>query len=209
VNALDVYEEALGVARHPLIARSGNGGVRRLPVERWTEPAGPVDERVLARARSPVLDIGCGPGRHTRALARRRVPALGVDVSREAVRRARQAGADALHASVFDRLPEAGAWRCALLLDGNVGIGGCPSALFARISFLLAADGDVLVEVEPPGAPTGSVRMRLEHRERCSTEFPWAFASADTVAADASGAGLHVTERWSDGGRWFVRLERR
>jgi hypothetical protein len=109
---------------------------------------------------------------------------------------------------VFDRLPGAGTWRCALLLDGNVGIGGCPPALFARISTLLAADGDVLVEVGPPGTPTGTVSLRLEHGGMRSPEFPWAFASAESVGADAAPAGLHVAERWCDGGRWFVRLER-
>ena len=51
---------------------------------------------------------------------------LGVDISRTAVARVRQAGASALHRSVFDPLPGQGRWGTALLADGNIGIGGLP-----------------------------------------------------------------------------------
>lgn len=52
--------------------------------------------------------------------------ALGIDVSEIAVAHARSRGATAIEASVFDRVPGAGRWGSAPLLDGNVGIGGCP-----------------------------------------------------------------------------------
>ena len=42
----------------------------------------------------PVLDVGCGNGRFTRALAQRFRPAVGVDVSPHAVIRARMERAD-------------------------------------------------------------------------------------------------------------------
>ncbi|MDQ6797207.1 MAG: class I SAM-dependent methyltransferase, partial [Actinomycetota bacterium] len=60
---------------------------------RWLGPADSEDERLLDRAVGPVLDIGCGPGRHLLALARRGVEATGIDVTPAAVRVARSRGA--------------------------------------------------------------------------------------------------------------------
>ena len=53
--------------------------------DRWLAPAGAVDARVLAGLRGPVLDVGCGPGRHVRALLERGVVALGIDVTPQLV----------------------------------------------------------------------------------------------------------------------------
>ena len=87
------------------VLRDDRGRARALPVDVWLGRAGAVDERVLDRARGPVLDVGCGPGRHVHALARRGVLGVGVDVSPAAVALARRAGATVLEASIFDRLP--------------------------------------------------------------------------------------------------------
>jgi SAM-dependent methyltransferase len=46
------------------------------------------------RADERVLDAGCGAGRHVRALARRGAEPVGVDLSEELLREARQAGAE-------------------------------------------------------------------------------------------------------------------
>src|SRR5450755_549032 len=49
--------------------------------------------RLGLRAGSRVLDLGCGPGRHALALARRGVAVVGVDHSEEFIALARQAAA--------------------------------------------------------------------------------------------------------------------
>src|SRR5207244_12763968 len=142
--------------------------------ERRIGPVTDVHERVLARASGPVLDVGCGPGRHIGALARRGVLAVGVDVSPDAIRLARRRGALVLERSIFDRVPGAGAWGCALLLDGNIGIGGRPVPLLTRVSALLRPRGEVLVELERPGSGRHSIRVRLEHGDSVSDWFDWA-----------------------------------
>ena len=105
----------------------------------------------------------CGPGRHVRALAHRGVLAVGVDVSAAAVSLARSRGTLALRASVFDHIPGAGSWRSALLLDGNIGIGGSPTLLLRRIGSLLAPAGEVLTELAAPGTGVAIEIVRLEH----------------------------------------------
>lgn len=205
--ALDLY--AAGLAGAALLARRPDGSATPLPLDRWLGPLTAADAEVLDRARAPVLDIGCGPGRHVRALARRGVMALGIDVSQIAVAHARRGGAAAIEGSVFDRVPGAGHWGSALLLDGNVGIGGDPVRLLRRLAALVEAEGTILAELEPPGTPTCRDRLRLEHSDATSDWFDWAWVGADGIATVAADAGLAVTERWERSGRWFAALAER
>ena len=140
----------------------------------------------------PVLDVGCGPGRLTIALTERGVPALGVDISRAAIDLVRQAGAPALHRSVFDPLPGRGRWATVLLADGNIGIGGLPARLLRRCAQLLAPGGRILIEAEP-GAVDERVTAWLEHPDgRRGPVFPWAHLGTAAVLDAAAAAGLRV-----------------
>ena len=206
VNPGDLYARAL-TGGTPLRARGSDGSLRHLPLDTWLGAASGADERLLARAQGPVLDVGCGPGRHVHALAVRGVLAVGVDVSPEALHLARERGATVLEASIFDRIPGAGEWRTALVLDGNIGIGGSPGALLRRIAALLSPEGRVLLEVDPPGVGLDIVRLRLEDEHRHSHWFDWARVGAEAIAGPAAEAGLRVHESWEDEGRWFASLE--
>ncbi len=185
-----------------------HGGELPFALRRFLEAPSADEQGVLARAVGPVLDIGCGPGRHVLALSRRGIAAVGVDISPLAVRLARTRGANVIEGSVFDRLPGAGKWGSALLLDGNIGIGGAPRQLLARVGGLLAPTGIVLVEVEGSDVPTGTLRLRLESEQTCSEWFPWArmgFAELPEIAAEA---GFGVREQWHAGTRRFAALGR-
>jgi SAM-dependent methyltransferase len=206
-TAADVYGLALaGDAAPRLRARRADGTSMGLALHCWLGPLTAADAAVLERTRGPVLDVGCGPGRHVLALARRGRLALGVDVAPAAVRVARLRGARVIEASVFDGIPGAGTWGSALLLDGNIGIGGDPVALLARLRELLRPDGEVLVELAPSGVAATSERIHLELGDLHSRSFAWAYVGVDAVDAPARAAGFAVAERWQDGGRWFARL---
>ena len=193
--------------RGPLYLRAEDGTYRVVPLKQWLGPLETADAGVLDRALGPVLDVGCGPGRHVLALAQRGVLAVGVDVTPAAVRFARCRGATVLLGSVFAPVPGAGHWRTALLLDGNIGIGGRPVALLGRLRDLLRPDGRVLCELNAPGSPTRSELVALEDRDRRrSAWFPWARVSVDGIGLLASRAGMSVAETWHHDGRWFARL---
>jgi SAM-dependent methyltransferase len=206
-EAEHVYAGVLAREDGPVVARDRSGAAVELRAARWLAGAGAADLRMLALARGPVLDVGCGPGRHVRALARLGVEAMGIDASAAAVRVARSRGTAVVHGSIFEPVPSAGRWRTALLLDGNIGIGGDPAALLARVAGLLAATGRVLCECEPPGTGLRTGPVRLEHRHRTSRWFPWAHVGIDALAGVAADARLAVRATWEDCGRWFARLE--
>jgi hypothetical protein len=134
------------------------------------------------------------------------VYALGLDLSSVAVEMACSGGARAMVADIFGDVPGAGSWRTALLLDGNIGIGGDPVRLLARLRTLLAPDGVVLVELDPPGSVTPAARARLELAGESSDWFAWARVAACQAAAVAGDAGMRMERKWTCAGRWFARL---
>lgn len=194
----------------PARLRSACGREIPLHVDRWFAEPGPEERIALAAAVGPVLDVGCGPGRHVLALNAIGIAAVGVDNAPSAVDAARRRGAPAILGSIFDPVPSEGRWRTAILLDGNVGIGGDPRRLLRRVHEVLAPAGRVLVEVEPPGRGTGTLRVRAEvGDETASAWFAWALVGADEIPAIAETASFATTDLRAEGGRWFARLEAR
>ena len=201
-----------------VLVRDSDGSTEPLQVARWRGPARGADRTLLDRVDGPTLDIGCGPGRLVVALLRRGIPCLGVDPVATSVELTRSAGGHAVQRSVFDPLPRTGTWACALLADGNIGIGGNPVRLLRRAGDLVRPDGQVLVELDPPRTGTGRRRIRLEDGTGDIGEwFSWAHLAADEVDDAARAAGMVVLYRWwahdgdgDDGSpiRWFAALTR-
>lgn len=186
-------------------------GVVALAADRWDRPVDHGDDAVLTRcAPGPVLDIGCGPGRVVKALTQRGVACLGIDIAPMAVAMATSWGGMALLRDVFDDVPGQGRWPVALLLDGNVGLGGSPAALLTRVRELLRHDGVVLVEHDPEADRHEHLTARLVDAVGYrGPEFAWAVVGLNSLRAAAAPAGLHLTEVWSAGGRAFATLRRR
>lgn len=205
--AVDLYGRGLHETHREVVVRYADGSCRDLPLRAWCADEVDGDAGLVERCSGATLDVGCGPGRLTVAVARRGLPALGVDVAPGALAVARRRGALVLGRSVFDPLPASGRWDTVLLADGNVGIGGDPVALLRRVAALLAPAGRALVEVDPPEAPTVRTTVRLEEGDLASGWFPWAHVAAPDVDALAADSGLAVTERWQEVGRWFAALE--
>ena len=211
VSPLEVYGEDLLTAvsgrSTATWLRYDDGRTALLDLPRWTQSADAADAALLDRCAGPALDLGCGPGRLTRALFDRGLECLGVDVAPVAVALARTGGTPVLHASAFDAVLDDTRWATVLLADGNIGIGGDPVALLRRCRALLAPDGSVLVELDPPALPTRTVQVRVESGSgRTSSWFAWAHVSAHDVADVAARAGLRAGDTWQASGRWFAEL---
>ncbi|MFI1467737.1 methyltransferase domain-containing protein [Streptomyces wuyuanensis] len=204
----DPYTEALRTGRGPLFLRRRDGWLLPLEVERWCEAPDSADLTVLRRCNGPVLDIGCGPGRLVVALPARGHRALGIDVSPEAVARTLRAGGAALLRSVFEPLPDEGRWGTALLIDGNIGIGGDPAALFRRAAEV-TAPGAVLIAEASAEDEDADERVEVSvvngTGER-GAPFPWARLGARALCGHAAGAGWTPARRWTAAGRSFVEL---
>lgn len=201
---LDVLAEAM--SGRPC-TMTGLGATRAsVPVGRWCGEVDHSDRQVLAHCTSATIDLGCGPGRMAAQLAREGVAVLGVDLAPAAVTRARARGVETLEGDVFDPLPDEGRWACALLADGNIGIGGDPARLLRRVRDLLVPGGRVVVDLAAPGLGlvVGSVRLTVD--ERTSHRFPWAVLGADAIDDVAEEADLRVRGLHEYAGRWCAVL---
>jgi SAM-dependent methyltransferase len=223
----DPYSDALLAGRGPLFLRRSDGWLLPLEVERWCADADAVDMEVLGRCEGAVLDVGCGPGRLVAELAARGRPALGIDVSEAAVAHTLRLGGQALRRSVFEPLPGEGRWNTALLVDGNVGIGGDPAALLRRMSQLLDPGGLLIAETVPDVDVDERVSVHIvrsphtrvtdshgdNHRAdshgAAGPAFPWARLSTPALLRHATRAGWRPDGQWATGGRSFAALRNR
>ncbi|POX48267.1 hypothetical protein C3489_27645 [Streptomyces sp. Ru71] len=122
---------------------------------------------------------------------------------------AQPAPAAVLCRSVFAPLPREGRWGTALLLDGNIGIGGDPHALLVRLAHVLAPGGLVLAETAPVDVDE-RVTVRLTGTGGAAgTPFPWARLGTPALVRHARRAGWRVAGQWTAGGRCFVALRSR
>jgi SAM-dependent methyltransferase len=200
-----VYTHAL--QGHPCTVWEGDLAPQPLPTHDWLARAGAADLALLTHCQGPTLDVGCGPGRMTEALALAGHPVLGIDVVPEAVRQTRSRGVPALRRSVFDPVPGEGRWETALLADGNIGIGGDPVALLERARELVLPAGRVVVDVAPWGTGVVTRHVMLETSHGRSGEFPWTTVGADAIQAVADAAGLGRATEHRYGDRWWAVVE--
>lgn len=207
LTVAEAMDSAFDGADCCLLLRDG----RKAPVaaHQWSGPASAADEELFVDpCMGLTLDVGCGPGRLTGALAGRGVTALGTDISGVAVRQTRARGAHAIQTDVFDALPGARHWRHLVLADGNIGIGGRPVRLLRRVAQLLHPKGSAFVELHASDGLRVHEQVRLHVHGRQTSPFAWATVGTDAIHGIAAAAGLGVSALRTVDGRRVATLHR-
>ncbi|WP_436346244.1 class I SAM-dependent methyltransferase [Natronorubrum sp. FCH18a] len=106
--------------------------------ESWDRETIEALERLIGH--EPVLDVGCGAGKHLLWMAERDVAAVGVDASPNAVRTARERGLEDVHVGDMFELPVASAFGAVHAVGTQLGLGGSLAGIrtllaeFARVT---------------------------------------------------------------------------
>lgn len=166
-----------------------------------------------------LLDVGCGPGRHANALARRGYRVLGIDTNVQALERARAAAADGASFRELDmrRLDELGEefdgvismWASFGFFDDETN-----GDLLRQMCARLRRGGRIILDVYnrehmtrlPPADTTtrsgvqvrthrswlgNRMRVRLSYGADKTDEFEWRVYTPAELAALGASAGLH------------------
>ena len=205
-TSVEMFSAAL--RGEPCTVTGVGGDAVPIPMHRWSSNASDSDMVVLRHCTGVTLDVGCGPGRMTHALATQGVCSLGIDVVPEAVAQTRARGASAVLRDVFGRVPGEGRWDSALLADGNIGIGGNPVALLRRVGDLVHDGGKVIVDLARPGVGMVTRSLRLHVADGTSEPFGWTVVAPEALPAVAAQAGFALTEVKEHRSRWFAVLEK-
>ena len=170
----------------------------------YYEPLGPDERGLLAALTGRVLDVGCGPGRHTLWLQEHGLDAVGIDIAPGAVEVAQLRGCrevcvmDALALDFPDE-----SFDAAIMMGNNLGMAGTIEGTLALLRELhrvvrpggqLRANGrDPLATDEPRhlayhewnrrrGRPPGQVTMRFEYERYCGPWFDWLLFERERLA---------------------------
>ena len=189
-------------------AGASSSSLLSMDVDRWSAAADEADEMVVARCEPPVLDLGCGPGRMLVALQLSGRTALGIDSSAAAVRASTLRGGQAIRRRIEEPMPAEGRWGTALLVDGNIGIGGDVTAVLRRCRELVRPGGLVICETDPQRDRDDRDHMVLTGDGVRSVPLPWARIGASALSAIAASLGMFVSEEWSVEDRVFLALRR-
>ena len=161
--------------------------------------------------------MAAGIPRHAETTTRKIIPA---NVGRETGERieaypGEQAPADELRVAQIlapEPLPGEGHWDTALLMDGNIGIGGDPRALLDRLARLLRPGGLLLAETASVDVDE-RVHVQVVHmtgpHHLAGAPFPWARLGTAALVRHAERAGWQAVGQWTTGGRSFAALRNR
>jgi SAM-dependent methyltransferase len=205
ISAVEAMDAAFTGSRCHVVLPDGSS--RLMAASRWAGQPSTSDVALFVDpCVGPTLDLGCGPGRLSGALASRGVDVMGVDISPEAVRQTRRRGVPAVCQDVFDHLPRPGTWSHVLLADGNIGLGGHPVRLLGRVAELMSPAGTALVELDGPGGVSVHHDLQLRVEGRTSRPFSWATVGVGAICTVAAAAGLVASEVRSVAGRQVATL---
>lgn len=173
---------------------------------------------VLDGAKGPVLDVGCGAGRHLLRFQKMGIPATGIDVSKAAVETCRLRGCK--DARLFDIMSKEALsidqpFQTALLFGNNVGIAGTiegAEKLFRRLRSLVAPGGRLLLssidvaQTDRPehleyhqknianGRPKGEIKMQFSYQGQHGDWVDWYHPSPEEVDLLAKTSGWTVEQ---------------
>ncbi len=162
---------------------------------------------LLVNVQGPVLDLGCGAGRHAIHLQERGVDVTGIDVSPGAVEVCRRRGLRDVRLHDLRMPPDDKSWQTVLMLCGNFGLAGGwdeTRDLLARLHLVCGTDAILVADA----ADGPLVRLRLRFGDVATPWWDLLNLPPPDVAPLIEGTGWMLEEHVVDGSAHAMRLRR-
>jgi len=194
------------------------------PFDEWS----PHQRKSLEHAKGRVLDIGCGPGRHSLYLQEKGCQVVGIDSSPLAIRVCGLRGlADARELSITQISSKLGRFDTVLMLGNNFGLFGTFKRarwLLRRLRGMTSPEARIIAETLDPyaganpihlayhernrrrGRPGGQVRIRARYGEYSTRWFDLLLVSRDEMIGLLDGTGWQASEFIDSGGPVYIAV---
>ncbi len=170
-----------------------------------------IERDAMRYVRGRVLDVGCGAGRHSLYLQKKRLDVLGIDVSPLAVKVSKLRGLRKTKVISFENVSsKLGVFDTILMMGNNFGLFQSfkkARSLLYRLYEMTGRDARIVAEVRDPyktkdpdhlayhrrnerrGRMGGQIRMRILYRKFATPWFDYLFVSRDEMKQILEGTG--------------------
>ncbi len=170
-----------------------------------------IEREAIRYVRGRVLDVGCGAGRHSLYLQKKRLDVLGIDVSPLAVKVSRMRGVKKARVVSFEDVSSRlGVFDTVLMMGNNFGLFQSfkkARLLLGRLRGITRKGARIVAEVRDPyktrdpdhlayhernrrlGRMAGQIRLRVLYRKFATPWFDYLFVSRDEMKHILQGTG--------------------
>jgi len=185
-------------------------------------------QAAMKYVRGRVLDVGCGAGRCSLYLQKRRQPVVGIDASPLAIQTSRKRGVKDAHVLPFTQIHRGlGRFDTILMMGNTFGLFGSRQRarwLLRRLHGLttpnarIVAESNAVYQTKNPdhlryhrfnrrrGRMSGQLRIRVRYQRYCTPWFDYLLVSTDEMKAILSGTGWRVQRFLRSSGSTYVAV---
>lgn len=215
------------------IVQRDDGFTQAIPVSTYFREyrQWPRTEREAMRyVRGRVLDVGCGAGRHSLYLQKKRLDVLGIDVSPLAVRVSKLRGLKKAKVASFENVSSRlGVFDTVLMMGNNFGLFQSfekARSLLRKLHKMTGEGARIVAEVRDPydtrdpdhlayhrrnkrrGRMGGQIRMRVLYRKFATPWFDYLFVSREEMKQILQGTGWKAKRFLGRGPGYFAVIEK-
>jgi SAM-dependent methyltransferase len=188
----------------------------------------PHEKKAIKYATGRVLDIGCGPGRHSLHLQKLGLDVLAIDVSPMAIKTCRSRGVKKARVLSIDQVhPTLGTFDTILMLGNNFGLFGSrnKARILLRRFHKMTSDSACIIggSLDPydtdndkhldyhrrnkaRGRMAGQIRLRARYQNYATPWLDYLFVSREEMKSIVNGTGWTVQETFSSAGPTYIAI---